>query len=49
MRTEQGHCLDADTVVLALDILVEAEAIAEVGDRAVLSVPLELWKQFTGE
>lgn len=49
MSTVQGHCLDADTVELALDILVEAEKIAEVGDNVILSVPVELWQQFTGE
>lgn len=49
MESSQPCLPSADTIELALDILIEAEAIAEVGDKVVLSVPLELWQQFTGE
>ena len=39
----------AETVELALDILVEAEVVQVFEDDVWIKIPRELWEEFTGE
>ena len=39
----------AETVELALDILVEAEVVQVFEDDVWVKIPRDLWEEFTGE
>jgi hypothetical protein len=53
LHTKEGFNMislpSAETVELALDILVEAEVVQVFEDDVWVKIPRDLWEEFTGE